>query len=202
MRIEIRGNQVLLDGYVNAILRDSRPLPGIRGRFVEQIEPKVFERALIKAENIDLLFNHDTSRKLGSTKEGNLELFEDNIGLRAICTITDEEVIEKAKNKQLQGWSFGFIANKDRWEETKDGISRRFIEDLDLLEVSVLDKTPAYIATSIESRDNKECLNEKRGQGFETIVTEEIKLNEERKNPIDYSSYENEIANIKIKSLS
>lgn len=201
MRIEIRGNQVLLDGYVNAILRDSRPLPGLRGRFVEQIEPKVFERAIVKAENIDLLFNHDISRKLGSTKEGNLELFEDNIGLRAICTITDEEVIEKAKNKQLQGWSFGFIANKDRWEDTENGISRRFIEDLDLLEVSILDKTPAYIATTIESRNENECLNEKRGQDFGVTVTEEVKSIGDRKSPIDYSSYENEIANIKIKSL-
>ncbi|WP_242945969.1 HK97 family phage prohead protease [Clostridium sp. DSM 8431] len=63
------------------------------------------------------LLNHDENKKLGSTKEGNLELFEDNIGLRAICTITDRDVIEKAKKGKLRGWSFGFAVNKDRWED-------------------------------------------------------------------------------------
>ena len=45
-------------------------------------------------------------------KSGNLELYEDNIGLRAIATVTDEQVIEKARNKELRGWSFGFVSEK------------------------------------------------------------------------------------------
>ncbi|MBG9577793.1 peptidase U35, partial [Bacillus thuringiensis] len=57
--------------------------------------PRTFEKALNKAQNVDLLFNHDKTRKLGSTENGNLELYEDNIGLRAIATVTDEQVIEK-----------------------------------------------------------------------------------------------------------
>ena len=93
MRIEIRNDSVVLDGYVTAVKRDSRPIPSQRGKFIEQIEERAFQNALDRAQNIDLLLNHDTNKHLGSTKEGNLELFEDNIGLRAICTVTDADVI-------------------------------------------------------------------------------------------------------------
>lgn len=171
IRIEIRNNSVLLDGYVNAVSRDSRQIPSPRGKFVEQIVPKAFERALSKGKNVDLLLNHNKNRKLGSTKDGNIELFEDAIGLRAICTVTDPEVMEKAKNKQLRGWSFGFYSDKDRWEE-KDGVQRRFVEELELTEVSIIDNTriPAYIATSIETREDKDFVEETRGEDFRAVT--------------------------------
>jgi uncharacterized protein len=203
MRIEIRNDQVLLDGYVNAVGRESRVLPSPNGRFREQIVPKTFEKALLKSENVDLLFNHDKSNKLGSTKEGNLELREDNIGLRAIATISDEKVIQKAKNGELRGWSFGFIAQKDHWEDGSDGIQKRFIEDLDLLEVSILDKTPAYIATSIEARGEDSYITEQRNEEFNASVEDnsDSKKDEEiRENSqLDYSNYENEINILKLR---
>ena len=84
---------------MNAVARDSKPMLDENGeKFVEQITPKAFQRAIEKNKDILCLLNHESSRKLGSTKEGNIELFEDNIGLRAICEISDSEVIEKAKN--------------------------------------------------------------------------------------------------------
>ena len=169
MRIEIRDNKVILDGYVNAILRDSKPLLSPQGLFVEQVKEGVFQRALNKAQDVKLLFNHDEKRELGSIVNGNLQLFEDSIGLRAICTVDDPEVVQKAKDNQLKGWSFGFYSNKDDWQNAEP-YQRRFIEDMDLLEVSILDKTPAYNGTSIESRDNKEVLTETRGDDFHAIV--------------------------------
>lgn len=185
MRIEIRNDSVILDGYVNAVGRDSRPIPSPKGPFIEQIQPKAFERALIKTQNVDLLLNHNKSRKLGSTKEGNLELFEDNIGLRAICTVRDLEVMEKAKNKQLRGWSFGFYVEDggDRWEE-KEGITKRYVEELELLEVSIIDNTriPAYIATSIETREDKDIMQERRGEDFQGVIVEN---NDETRNNDD-----------------
>lgn len=49
MQIEIRNDSVLLDGYVNAIARDSKPMLDDNGeKFVEQISPKTFQRALKK----------------------------------------------------------------------------------------------------------------------------------------------------------
>ena len=135
-----------------------------------------------KRLNVDLLLNHDEKRKLGSTLDGNLELFEDSIGLRAICTITDSEVIEKAKNKQLRGWSFGFYTKKDKWEKFKDGYDKRTVEELDLFEVTIVDNTrnPAYSATSIEMRENEEVLSENRLTDFNSITITENKKEEKR----------------------
>lgn len=198
MRIEIRGNQVLLDGYVNAVGRESRILPSPRGRFREQIVPKTFEKALLKAEDVELRFNHDKNRKLGSTKEGNLELREDNIGLRAIATVTDDEVIQKAKNGELRGWSFGFIDNKPNWIDGEDGVQKRFLEDIDLLEVSILDKTPAYIATSIEARGEDSVVSEQRSDDFKAEI-EDLSPEKNEQRDIDYSLYDKELEFLKLK---
>ena len=101
MRIELRSDSVVFDGYVNVTQRESRILPSPKGQFVEEIMPRTFERALQKNDSVELLFNHDKNRKLGSTKQGNLELREDNVGLRAIATITDEIVMDKARKGEL-----------------------------------------------------------------------------------------------------
>lgn len=188
MRIEIRNNKVLLDGYVNAVERDSRTMLDEKGeRFVEQIRAKTFQRAIEKNENIECLLNHEPTRKLGSTKEGNIELYEDNIGLRAICEITDGEIIEKAKQNKLRGWSFGFEALKETEEPINDRLKRRFIEDMNLLEVSIIDerKIPCYIGTSIETRAKKPTKIEYRGEEFKAKI-----LNYKDIPKIDYSEYE------------
>lgn len=192
IRIEIRNDSVLLDGYVNAVGRDSKPIITPHGKCVEQIEPRAFQRALERADNVDLLLNHDKTRKLGSTKDKNLELFEDNIGLRAISVITDPDVVQKAREKKLKGWSFGMYTNKDRLEERADQIPRRHIEDLDLFEVSIIDDrlSPCYAGTSIEQRAEQEVIAEQRGDEFRAVTVEE-------KTPIDYSEYEKRLQAIK-----
>lgn len=197
MRIEIRNDSVLLDGYVNAVGRDSKPIITPRGKVVEQIEPRAFSKALERATNVDLLLDHNKERKLGSTTEGNLELFEDNIGLRAICTVKDPEVIEKAKQKKLKGWSFGMYANNDRIEERADNIPRRYIEDLDLFEVSIIDDklSPCYTGTSIEQRADQEITVEQRVTESRAVTVDNTV--ETPKEPIDYSKYENRINQIK-----
>jgi HK97 family phage prohead protease len=184
MKVEIRGNSVTLDGYVNVVQRDSRVLPSARGKFIEQIEPRTFEKALSRTDNVNLLFNHKEDRKLGSTSEGNLTLYEDSIGLRAICTVTDDEVLNKAKNNELRGWSFGFICRDDKW--TDGEVQRRFVSDLDLLEVSILDMTPAYIATSIESRGEETVITEQRFEAVEMKIKEELEPEIEEREFVNY----------------
>lgn len=154
MQIEIRNDSVVIDGYVNAVARDSRPLRDKNGKkFIEQIVPRAFEKALSRASEVKLLLNHDDSRQLGSTKS-NLELYEDSIGLRAHAVVTDAEVIEKARKHELRGWSFGFIPTEVSAEDLADGTERRFVEGMDLKEVSIIDsrKLPCYTGTLIETR--------------------------------------------------
>ncbi len=151
IRVEIRAdNTAEITGYVNVTGRESRVLQDINGKFIEIVKPGTFKHALEKRENIGLRFNHDKS--LGSIQDNNLELYEDNIGLYARALVSDPKVIEQAKANKLSGWSFGFKKLKDSWETRADGIRRRILEDIDLFEVSILDVTPAYIATSIEMR--------------------------------------------------
>ncbi|WP_279031737.1 HK97 family phage prohead protease [Blautia massiliensis (ex Durand et al. 2017)] len=184
----MREQSVTIDGYVNAVARDSRPIRDRSGtQFIEQIVPGAFERAISRADEIKILLNHDYSRELGSTKT-NLQLFEDNIGLRAIAEITDAEVIEKAKKGELRGWSFGFIERAAKEEDTDSGLKRRFVEDMDLKEVSIIDnrKVPCYASTSIEMRaDGNEVLE------VRTLETRVVSNKPEEK--IDYSKYEETI---------
>jgi len=164
MNLEIRNNELTIKGYINTVERDSREMPSPQGKFVEQVKAGVWTRSLASGNDISLLLNHNWDRKLGSISQGNITLKEDNIGLHAEVRILDAEVVEKAKNNKLVGWSFGFNANKDTWSKRDDGISRRYLEDINLVEVSLLDDTriPAYIGTSIESRDNKDFMLEQR----------------------------------------
>lgn len=215
MKINIREDSVEIDGYVNAVERLSKPLNSRIGKFRERIKAGAFQRAIERNNDIHVLLNHDENRDLGSTKQGNLELHEDNIGLRAKATITDAEVIEKAKRGDLVGWSFGF---SDRDVDTRDenGMMTRDVKDLDLYEVSILDrsKVPAYDGTLIQARDTNgdpvhlntgevmaddkpEITEEKPAEKTEEEAQNTRDNSEEKTSTIDYSKWENLIAELK-----
>lgn len=215
MKINIRSDSVEIDGYVNSVARLSKPLNSRLGKFRERIMPGAFKRAIDRNDDIHILLNHDQSRDLGSTKQGNLELREDTIGLRAKATITDADVVEKAKHGDLVGWSFGFT---DRDVDTHDerGMLTRDVKDLDLFEVSILDrsKVPAYDGTLIQVRNSDGedvSINAGETLAAEPEVTEEpepeAKATEEpvqkREEPkentsnIDYGKWEALIAELK-----
>lgn len=152
MKVEVRSGEVKIAGYVNAVGRESRQMfSAKKGKpFIEIVDPGTFQKAINKADEVRLLFNHDKSRQLGSTKDNSLNLYEDSIGLYAEATIRDDEVVEKARNKELRGWSFGFVDQQESWVDGEPLI--RHLNNIDLTEVSVLTNTPAYVAMSIETR--------------------------------------------------
>ena len=121
MQIRVRGDSVEIEGYVNAVERKSKPLWSEVGQFIERICKGAFKKALSRNDNVRLLLNHDPNRDLGGTKDGNLELEEDNIGLHARATITDPDVVSKARNGQLRGWSFGFTDRDVEQKRDEDG---------------------------------------------------------------------------------
>lgn len=226
MEIRVKEDSVEITGYVNAIERDSKPLLSRVGQFIERICKGAFKKALKRNDDVHILLNHNWDRDLGSTKKGNLELEEDNIGLKARATITDSEVIQKARNGELVGWSFGF---QDREVENsiERGMPHRAVKDLDLAEVSILDKSkrPAYDGTLIMARDDESEMHF-RGEDFIDEVsirdethneTQSIVQNDEKKEEnaqsivqneaepkqqnvvedIDYSKYENMLKEMK-----
>ena len=159
MQITVRADSVEIEGYVNAIERASKTLRDRVGEFIERICKGAFKKALERAEDVRLLLNHDASRDLGGIKDGNLELYEDNIGLHARATITDAEVVEKAKRGDLVGWSFGFT-DRDVDKTLENGVTVREVKDLNLYEVSLLDrsKSPAYDGTLVCVRSGDEVI--------------------------------------------
>lgn len=155
------------------------------GQFIERICKGAFKKALKRNDDVHILLNHDWNRDLGSTKKGNLELTEDNIGLHARACITDKEVVKKARNGDLVGWSFGF-QDRDVDNSTYDGMPYRAVKDLDLFEVSILDKSksPAYDGTLITARAEGEELHY-RGEDFidDIEIKEEEIPNDEETSP-------------------
>ena len=199
MQIRIKEDSAEIEGYVNAIERKSKPLKSRMGQFIERICKGAFRKALERNDNVRLLLNHNWQRDLGGTKEGNLELTEDAIGLKARATITDKEVIDEARNGQLVGWSFGF-SDRDVESHDENGMTTRDVKDLDLYEVSILDRSrsPAYEGTLLTVRSDDET---QYNNGEEMIDVEVRVVEAEENKPkveetnlaIDYTKYESMI---------
>lgn len=195
MNVEVRGESVVISGYVNAIERYSKPITStLRNKmqtFVEKIKAGVFKTALKRNEDVKVLLNHDMNRELANTKDGSAKLEEDNIGLRAEVTITDAEVVEKARQNKLVGWSFGFYANADEVRAEGEN-TKRTVTDLDLIEVSILDDTkrPAYYGTSIEARCDGGRMMEIR----EEVLNEEVQEVKEETQGIDIDEVAEKVA--------
>ena len=155
MKITIRSDSVEIEGYVNAVGRDSRRMSDEYGNgFVEQMQPGVFALALSKNAEVEMLLNHKADRVIGKTGD-NLELEEDSIGLHARATVTDPEVIQLARDGKLVGWSFGFYTLDSRTAYDYDThVERSIVTEIDLREVSIIDDTmlPVYAGTSVHAR--------------------------------------------------
>lgn len=154
MKIEVRADGAHISGYVNATEKKSRPVITAKGqRVIEVIEPRAFERALERANNVPMTKDHKPDIVLAETRSGNLRLHEDAIGLFAEALVTDPETVEEARAGKIKGWSFGMRNIVDEIEERSDGLPLRHVKALDLDHVTlVVNATPAYAATSVEVR--------------------------------------------------
>jgi HK97 family phage prohead protease len=134
-----------LTGYAARFNEPSEPLP-----FLERIAPGAFKRSLRAKNDIKLLWNHDSSMVLGSTRAGTLRLSEDELGLRVEADLPDTQAGRDAKvlinRRDVTGFSFGFTVppNGDTWNA--DG-TERTLKSVRLLEVSTGVAFPAYPST-------------------------------------------------------
>lgn len=194
MLCEIRADSVHIEGYVNAVERDSNIInvPSV-GQCVEQIRAGAFGQALRDGVDVEILENHNFNRKLGSIAEGNLKLSEDTIGLRAAADIYDNDIIDKARRGLIKGWSFGFVCKDDKVENRADNVPRRIVNALELKEVSLIDgnMTPCYVGTLVEVRGQELVeIRDFVDDEIETVdETAEGTAEEERAKP-DYSYYD------------
>lgn len=163
MNIEIRADGAHISGYVNATEKKSRPVITPHGKVIEEIEPRAFEGALSRAGEVTLMVDHNPEFIYARTTDETLVLYEDAIGLHADVVITDPEIVEIAKQGRIRGWSFGMYNVVDELVEREGDIPLRKVSSLDLDHVSlIVNKTPAYSATSVEIRADSETIVETR----------------------------------------
>lgn len=202
MYINIRADDTVeIDGYVNAVERNSKTLTDRQGQFVERICKGAFAKALSRAEDVRILLNHNWDRDLGGTKDGNLELNEDAIGLHARAIIKDADVVKKARKGDLVGWSFGF-SDREVENGQEKGLPLREVRDLDLYEVSLIDRTkiPAYDGTlvAVRTADESKALNISDVTEVTIRVTEEEPTKDEpTPKEVDYTKFREIIKEMK-----
>ena len=135
-----------LTGYAARFNEPSEPLP-----FIEKIAPGAFKRSLKSRNDIKLLWNHDSSLVLGSTRAGTLKLMEDERGLFVDAILPDTSYGRDAKvsiqRGDVTGFSFGFTVpvGGDAWNN--EG-TERTLKSVRLLEVSTGVAFPAYPSTN------------------------------------------------------
>jgi HK97 family phage prohead protease len=147
--LELReeGDEMSLVGYAALFNSRSENLGG----FTEVIAPGAFARSLKSRNDIKLLWNHDTSAVLGSTRAGTLNLYEDEKGLRVEATLPNtthgRDARELIKRKDVTGFSFGFTIPGRGGDEWNAEGTERTLKSVRLHEVS-LTPFPAYTATN------------------------------------------------------
>lgn len=134
---ELEGGNLQLEILVNDY-RESRMLQGKNGKFIENIKPEAFKKAIEENPHIELYVDHENHVNLAESM--NLEVRED--GLYAVVDLIPQarNLYNTIKKKGSSGTSFGFECLKDIWNGCK-----RTVEELRLFEISILlSKCPAY----------------------------------------------------------
>lgn len=200
MDIEIRADGLHISGYVNVTEKMSRPVITGKGqKVVEIIEPRAFQKAIDKSDNIVMTKDHDPDYVLAETRAKTLELYEDAIGLHADATITDEQTIKEARAGKLRGWSFSMQNIVDTIENRADTLPLRRVSAFDMEHITLaVNKIPCYAATSVEVRANDEVseLEIRTLDEAPKVISRQEKEPEAPKK-IDYTAYENRLNAVK-----
>ena len=155
--LEIRALQTLekvednvIEGYALKFNKESRDLGG----FVETISPEALEG--VDLTDVRCFMDHDSSKLLGRTSSGTLQLNVDDVGLHFRCVLPDtsngRDAMELVKRGDLNQCSFGFTVAKDKWIKGQNIMKRSINKIGSLLEISLVS-----IPRSEERRVGKEC---------------------------------------------
>lgn len=127
----------------------SKMLTDKQGKFFKEMVPIETWQSAIN-EHVKVFLNHEDYVELGSETRFLIE----PDGIYREITLRDNEkgVYTAVKENRLHSCSFGFICN-DSKIISHCSYYERIILDMELLEVSLLDLTPAYNNTTIESRN-------------------------------------------------
>lgn len=160
---------VVVEGHAAVFSRTSQNLGG----FVEQIDPKAFDRSLGDNPDVRALINHDATHILGRTRSGTLRLSKDSTGLLYEIDMPDRsdarDLIVSMERGDVSHSSFAFYVMRDgdEWGETSDGFALRTLTAVSIHNGDVSPVTyPAYEDTdsgvagrAFKSLAEARCLN-------------------------------------------
>ena len=144
-------NELVVTGYAALFGSRSEDLGG----FVEEIDRGAFADSLKKNSlDVRFLINHDSNLVLARSKNGTLELSEDERGLRIYARVAPYSYAEDLKiaieRGDIDQMSFAFTVEEDSWAAAEDGTPLRRVHRVkDLFDVSVV-TYPAYQETKTE----------------------------------------------------
>ena len=126
----------------------SKELRGKNGAFREVVPKETWQKAI--NENVKFYYNHKPYFELAEKVE--LRAEEDGVYIYATLKDSEKGLYDAVKDGLITGMSFGFRALKDSFKQVGNYLERT-IEDMELFEVSILDKEPAYNNTMVEARE-------------------------------------------------
>ena len=142
-----------ITGYAAVFESDSRNMG-----FIERLDKRCFD-GVIEKSDVVALYNHSEAPGVLARSvngEGTLKLSVDDRGLRcefeAPNTQLGNDMLESVKRGDIRGMSFAFTTEKDNWEHDNEGNYKRTIVKVDRLYDVSLVVTPAYDATSVETK--------------------------------------------------
>lgn len=145
----------------------------------ESIAPGAFTSSL--GNDVRALTNHDTTLVLGRTKNGTLEIRQDDRGLWGRVQINPNDadamnLYERVKRGDVDQCSFGFDIRSEETEFRDDGSVHWTITDVELYEVSCC-TFPAYTETSVSvARANEKAeIQKRRNAAWKAQMKERLK---------------------------
>lgn len=153
-RSDALGDGFTLEGYA-AVFDTPTRIESWEGSFDEQIARGAFNRTLAARRPV-LQFDHGHDARTGSVPIGAIEdIREDDRGLYVRARLFDNPVVEPIRQAiaggAIDGMSFRFRVNDDRWDKRRGDVDLRTVREVELYELGPV-VFPAYDATSVGVR--------------------------------------------------
>ncbi|MGW3808848.1 HK97 family phage prohead protease [Micromonospora sp. NPDC005113] len=163
-----QGDGYTLEGYA-AVFDTPTRIDSWEGTFDEVVARGAFKRTL-NARRPVLQFDHGQDARTGSVPIGAIdELREDDRGLYVRARLFDNPVVEPIRQAiaggAIDGMSFRFRVNDDRWQRRDGDVELRTIREVELYELGPV-VFPAYESTTVGVRSMLAHLDERERQAL------------------------------------